>query len=288
MKLKLAIEEGTLLAPYTTFGIGGPARYFCVVASEDQLKEAFEFVKERDLKFFILGKGSNSLFDDRGYNGLVIHNRIDFLSEEWPFIDVGSGYNFSRLGAFVSRNGYGGLEFASGIPGSVGGAVAMNAGANGRETKDALCHVRFMDLTGTVHTHLSQDIPFAYRTSPFQKEKGAVVSARFHLTRSAVAKTKQLAFIGYRKSTQPYGEKSAGCIYRNPKGGSAGSLIEQAGAKGMSVGDATVSTLHGNFIVNKGAAKASDVIELAQRVKNRVKERTGFTLEMEVKLIPYE
>lgn len=288
LQSKLCIEEGIPLKKYSTFGIGGPAAYFSTVETVEDLIEAQKWAQENSKKIFILGKGSNCLFDDRGFNGLVILNKIDFIEGEGPLFKVGSGYNFSRLGSLTARKGWSGLEFASGIPGTVGGAVYMNAGANGTETSKHLVSVQFLDQNGKIHEYAKEELTFRYRYSSFHDLKGAITAATFSLISSPIAREKQLAIIGYRTSTQPYGMKSAGCIFRNPKGGGAGALIEQAGLKGTRIGDAEVSALHANFIVNHGEAKAQDVLELVSYVKKRVKEKTGADLEMEVRLIPYE
>ncbi|MFI5334451.1 MAG: UDP-N-acetylmuramate dehydrogenase, partial [Chlamydiales bacterium] len=241
------------------------------------------------LPYLIVGKGSNSLFDDRGYNGLVILNKIAFCDEnESGKFHVGSGYSFSLLGAQTARKKWAGLEFASGIPASVGGAVYMNAGANGCETKDTLVDVTYITEEGTSEVLPKEAVTFGYRFSSFQQKKGAIVSATFQLHPSEEARRKQLKIIEYRTETQPYGEPSAGCVFRNPSGNFAGALIEQAGLKGAKIGGALVSLLHANFIVNGGGATAKDVLALASHVQEQVKQKTGIDLEMEIRYVNYE
>ena len=164
----------------------------------------------------------------------------------------------------------------------------MNAGANGAETQEALNEVSFVDERGTLEVLSKSQLTFSYRFSTFQSRKGMIVAAKFLLTSSEEARKKQLSIIDYRTKTQPYGDKSAGCVFQNTPSQSAGALIQQAGLKGAKVGGAEVSTLHANFIVNKGGALAKDVLELSEYVKRVVKEKTGQDLEMEIRCIPYQ
>ncbi|MCH9613524.1 MAG: UDP-N-acetylenolpyruvoylglucosamine reductase [Chlamydiia bacterium] len=236
-------------------------------------------------QFLVVGKGSNSIFPDQGISKLVIVNKIDFYEENQTLIHVGAGFSFAILGARVSRRGLGGLEFASGIPGTVGGAIYMNAGANGHEVKDTLSEVEWIDQGGTLQVFKKDALKFSYRHSMFHDMQGVIVGATFELAKDLSAKEKQAKIIRYRLETQPYKEPSCGCIFRNPDGGHAGKLIEEAGLKGLTVGDAKVSDLHANFIVNKGKATAEDVRKLAELVAERVKKKTGFEIEREVRFV---
>jgi UDP-N-acetylmuramate dehydrogenase len=285
--MRLQYEKDKLLAPYSTFGIGGPARLFCTVTSLEEMQQVLIDCQRQKVPFLIIGKGSNCLFDDRGFKGCVILNKISFVHFDYPVVRVGAGYSFSLLGVQTARSGWRGLEFASGIPGSVGGAIYMNAGASGSETERCLIEVSFIDETGTLTVYPRQALAFGYRSSCFQQRRGAIVAAAFMLECFAEARTKQLSLLSYRTRTQPYGEKSAGCVFRNPTGASAGALIEKSGLKGMRIGGAEVSTMHGNFIVNKEQAKAEDVLALANHIRQVVKDKTGCNLEMEIRLIPY-
>ncbi len=281
-------QHNKLLSELTTFGIGGPARYFAEVKNIPEMLSIIQQCRQENLAYLVLGKGSNSLFDDRGYQGLVILNKIDFFEQPSPGqFHVGAGYSFSLLGNQTARQGWEGLEFASGIPGSIGGAVFMNAGANGAETCNTLVSVDYVTEEGKLEVLPKASLSFAYRLSSFQKMLGAIVGATFHLTKSATARQKQLEIIGYRTKTQPYSAKSAGCVFRNPQCGHAGALIDQAGLKGLCVGDAKVSDMHANFIINAGKATCLDVLNLIESVKKRVKEKTGIELEPEIRYIPY-
>lgn len=276
------------LKDFTTFGIGGPASQFIEVHDISTLKETLRYCKENGLRYYVLGKGSNVLFDDRGFNGLVIANRIQFCekidSQHWH---VGAGYSFSLLGSQTARQGFSGLEFASGIPGSVGGAVYMNAGANGSETCQTLESVDYVTPEGEWICLPAQELQFNYRFSSFQNMKGVIAGATFLLTPSGDARQKQLSIIEYRKKTQPYNTKSAGCVFRNPECHHAGALIEKSGLKGKTIGGAQVSTLHANFLINAESASSKDILHLIQHVQEVVKAQQGVELEHEVRCVPF-
>jgi UDP-N-acetylmuramate dehydrogenase len=274
------------LSQLSTFGIGGPARFFIEVQKPEELPDLLKYCRTQKLPFFVVGKGSNCLFDDRGFDGLVILNKIAFCQCEWPIINVGAGYSFSLLGTQSARKGWSGLEFASGIPGSVGGAIYMNAAASGTETCESLLEVTFVNEQGDCEILKRDQIAFSYRFSSFQERKGVITSAKFLLYPSEEARKKQLGIIDYRTRTQPYSDKSAGCVFRNPESHSAGALIQQCGLKGKRIGGAEVSTMHANFIINKGGASSKDILELAEEVKKTVKEKTGIELEMEICYVP--
>lgn len=276
------------LKEVSTFEIGGPARLFTVVTTIEEMQAVLRYAFSEKIPFFILGKGSNCLFDDKGFDGLVIQNKISYLNIEENKVDVGAGYSFSMLGLKTAKSHLAGLEFASGIPATVGGSVFMNAGANGSETADCLDEVLYVEENGELSSYLKKNLLFAYRFSSFQKMKGAIVSAKFLLNPCLKARDKQFSIIEYRKKTQPYQDPSVGCVFKNPQGFSAGALIEKAGLKGFSVGKAEVSLVHANFLVNKGGAQATDVMHLAKEVERLVEESTGIKLEMEIKCIPYQ
>jgi UDP-N-acetylmuramate dehydrogenase len=274
------------LSEISTFGIGGIARYFIEVKDIPSLQEILRFCFQEKLPYLTVGKGSNCLFSDAGFDGLVILNKIDFCKEIEPLhIYVGAGFSFSLLGMQTAKKGWSGLEFAAGIPATVGGAVFMNAGAQGADTQSALLEVEYVDEEGKLHLLKKSELEFAYRFSSFQKMKGVIASAHFCLTPNQDARAKQLELLDYRICTQPYHEKSAGCVFRNPVGASAGGLIDKCGLKGVSVGGAKVSEMHANFLVNSGNATAADMKALIELVKARVKEQHGFDLETEIRLV---
>lgn len=277
--MAIKLQKNRKLSEFSTFGIGGPIRLFAEVSTIEEMEEALSLGEP----FLVIGKGSNCLFDDQGFDGLAILNKIDFCKWNENEVFVGSGYNFSLLGTQSAKQGFSGLEFASGIPATVGGAVFMNAGANGKETSDCLKSVLYFD--GTRQEIKKEDLKFGYRTSSFQKMKGAILGATFVLSKQPNARANQLKIIEYRMKTQPLKEKSAGCIFRNPVQMSAGALIERCGLKGLAVGGAKVSEVHANFIVNAEGASSQDVIALIGLVQERVFEQTGVSLESEIRLI---
>ncbi len=231
----------------------------------------------------ILGKGSNCLFDDRGYNGLIVLNKISFIDRiDKTRIRAGSGYSFSLLGSQTARWGLSGLEFASGIPGTVGGAVTMNAGANGKETCECLSSVDFMDKEGNISTWKRHELAFSYRFSPFQQMPGAVIAAEFSLSLSDKARSTQIAIINKRKQTQPLKEKSAGCVFRNPDHGHSGALIEQCGLKGKQIGGAKVSPSSRQFYCKhrKRGGKRYSCPDPADSRRGRKANKSAAKMEM--------
>lgn len=277
--MPLQLQKNRRLSEFSTFGIGGPIGYFVEVSSIEEMEEAYRI----DLPKMVIGKGSNCLFSDLGFEGLVILNKIDFCEWSSLAVHVGSGYSFSLLGVQSARRNLSGLEFASGIPATVGGAVFMNAGANGIETCDSLKSVLFFDGKERKEYDRS-DLQFGYRISPFQKMEGVILSAVFALKELPEARKKQLEIIDYRMKTQPLKDKSAGCVFRNPPGLSAGALIDRCGLKGTQVGGAKVSEMHANFIVNQKEASSEDVKKLIELVRERVFKQTGVLLETEIRL----
>ena len=289
MRIEELFRNGHSLKELSTFGIGGPIRFYLEVSQIFEIQQAIEWALVHKVPYFILGKGSNSLFDDRGFNGLVIHNKIDFCNYDGCCVSVGAGYSFSLLGSQTAKRGLSGLEFASGIPGSVGGAIYMNAGANGQETAQVIEEVLYFDPSCGDKIISREQMAFGHRESSFQSMRGAILSARFKLTENNDARKNQLAYINYRMTSQPYNEKSAGCVIRNPsKELSAGALIDQCGLKGLRYGGAEVSRIHANFIVNISQASSADVMALIQQVQQQVYEKTKIKLEYEVRLVPFE
>ncbi|MCH1429685.1 MAG: UDP-N-acetylmuramate dehydrogenase [Chlamydiales bacterium] len=283
---ELSVQQGVSLKKYSTFQVGGQADYFLIAKDQESIQDGILWAKERQMPYLIIGKGSNSLFADEGFRGLIILNKIDYIFHEGPLFKVGAGYSFSRLGSVTSKKGYEGLEFACGIPASVGGAIYMNAGANGSETFDCLHKVSFIDAKAKITEFEAKDLQRAYRYSIFQEMQGAIIGASFLLKENDTSRQKQLNIIEYRKNTQPLKECSAGCIFKNPEGSkSAGQLIEEAGMKGKLCGDAQVSSVHANFIINKGQASAEDIRSLAEQTKQQVFDTHGVSLESEVYFI---
>lgn len=284
----LPLQTNRFLSEFSTFSIGGPIRYFLEISSEEEMQQAFLFCRKERLPFLILGKGSNCLFPDEGFAGLALLNKINFCRWKESSVQVGAGYSFSLLGVQSAKRGFSELAFAAGIPASVGGAIFMNAGASGRETAEALCSVRYLSFCGEEREYRRDELSFQYRTSPFQTMQGTILSATFAFSAPAEegeARKKQLQLLEKRMCEQPLKEKSAGCIFRNPKEGAAGALIDRCALKGVSVGGAKVSEMHANFIVNTGEATAHDVRQLIQLIQKRVYEKTGICLEPEIRIV---
>lgn len=283
--MSLKLQSNRFLSEFSTFGIGGPIRRFAEIVSEEEMEEAFAFLRKEQMPFLVLGKGSNCLFSDRGFEGLVLLNKIQFCKWRESTVQVGAGYSFSLLGAQAGRKNLSGLEFASGIPASVGGALFMNAGANGRETCDPLVSVDYLHVSGQRKNYMRSELEFRYRTSPFQSMQGAILGATFEFMPLKEARKIQRDILERRMKTQPLKDKSAGCIFRNPSSRiAAAKLIEQCGLKGKTIGGAKVSETHANFIVNEQKAKASDVLALIRQIQETVAKETGIQLETEVRI----
>jgi UDP-N-acetylmuramate dehydrogenase len=278
------------LANHTTMKIGGPADILVEPSSVENLEKMMKVIKEHHVPWRAIGRGSNLLVSDKGIEGVVIKlgRGLDHLEINDTKVKVGAGFSLVSLSVQISKKGLAGLEFASGIPGSVGGAVYMNAGAHGSDMSEILekAYVLFED--GTFAWLSKEEMEFSYRTSVLQKKRpGIVLEAVFQLTsgnrEEIVAKMQNNK--NYRKETQPYNLPCAGSIFRNPLPHYAGQLVQEAGLKGYSIGGAQISPMHGNFIVNTGNGKAEDVLALIQHVKEYVYETFGIKIETEVEII---
>lgn len=285
-KMKLKIEENILLSNFSTFGIGGPAKFFTRVKSVDEAQAALAYASENTIPFLILGSGSNILFNDDGFNGLVILNKINHCQFFKNEVLVGSGCPIASLGLNCIKRELAGLEFTPFIPGSVGGAIYMNASANNLKISDVISEVEYLTKEGEKIIFKSSEMDFSYRYSSFQKMNGFITSAKFLLSWDKNVLDKYEDIKKFRLSTQPQKQKSAGCVFKNPMPSlSAGYLIDSCGLKGFTIGDATVSSVHANFILNKGNASCKDVVALINHIKNCVKQKTGIELELEISII---
>lgn len=276
------------LARRTTLRVGGPADIFIEPASEEDLASLLKFCSDRNVKFFVLGRGSNLLVRDGGFRGVVISlvhpffSRIDIKGDR---LHCGAGAKLKNVAVEAKRNGLAGLEFLEGIPGSVGGALRMNAGAMGAATFDVVESVRLMDYTGNARDVLPSDLTVEYRSCATLKNHvalGAVLKTRADSRQSI--EQRMIAFSKKRWTTQP-AAPSAGCMFKNPASIPAGKLIDGLGLKGQRVGGAFVSAEHGNFIVNDGTATARDVLHLIENLKQRVNDERGIELHTEVEII---
>ncbi len=285
--VKTAINEP--LFKHTSFKVGG----FCDLAvypeTPEQLARLYSLCKEIGLYTYILGNGTNVLFTDRGFRGVVfITTAMGELTLRDNRVTVLAGTSLKMLCLFALNNGFTGLEFAYGIPGTVGGAVYMNAGAYGGEMKDILTSVTAIDRYGKLITFTADQLDMGYRRSVFTDTDYVILSAEITLSKGEPdeIRAKMDELMERRKSKQPLEYPSAGSTFKRPEGTYAGLVIEQSGLKGFSVGGAQVSEKHANFVINKDKAKAKDIIDLIAEVQRIVKEKTGYDLETEVKLIP--
>ncbi|XP_068638714.1 uncharacterized protein [Aristolochia californica] len=286
------IRGKRLLRELSTWGIGGPCNYFVEVFDEIQLISVIRYCTTYSIKFIVIGKGSNCLFDDFGFDGCIILNRITTLENiEDGVYRVGSGYPFNKLGIQCSNAGFGGLEFAGGVPGTVGGAAFMNAGADGQETADTIESVEIVTIDGIQLVLQRKELTFGYRTSSFQEmeDLAAIVAVTFRLNRCASAKTRLQMHLERRRKSQPIYQRSAGSVFRNPEGLgiSAGELIEMTGLKGFIVGGAKVSEFHANFFINFNRSTSKNMIDLINLVNEKVEQKFGIRLKKEIRIVPY-
>ena len=275
------------LKDYSTFAIGGPARYFVEATRVEDVVDALLYCKKKKLQYIVVGNGSNCLFDDRGFDGLVIHNKIRTMNHTGGTFTVGAGYSFPLLGHETTAAGWSGLEFAVGIPGTVGGAVYMNAAANDMQIADTILSIKYIAEDGEERIFAREDLVFDYRRSTFHDLRGVIVEISFTLHRDHKASARVQKLLKDRKKNQPYGERSAGCVFRNPPKKAAGALIDRCGLKDKVIGGAKISPQHANFIVNTGDATANDVLDLIAIAKTEVEKQSGIELETEIKHVPY-
>ena len=288
--VRLRLDEP--LARYTSMKIGGPADYFIEADSGAALAEVLVALRRRQLPLWLLGNGSNVLVSDRGVRGAVLHLAGSFKKIEWREagdaveVEVGAAYPVTQLVRQAARKGYAGLEWAEGIPGSVGGALVMNAGAYGSEFEKVVERVEAVDPDGRALVLMKEQMRFSYRDSHLPA--GTVVTRvwlRLRREEAAQVNAKLRELVGKRKSSQPSGFPNSGSMFRNPPGDFAGRLIEAAGLKGRRVGQAQIAERHANFIVNLGGAKAADVRQLMEAARTEVRRRFNIDLVPEVKFV---
>lgn len=277
------------LAEHTSFKIGGDADLYVCPNNLMELITTVELCRAAGAPYFLLGAGSNLLISDKGIRGVVIKlgDGFDYAHAKHDYILAGAGVSLAKLSAEAKNAELTGLEFASGIPGSLGGAIYMNAGAYGGEMKDVLTEVSYIDDDGTVKTIAGEDCDFGYRKSIFTKGNKIIISAKLTLkkgNKDGILETMR-DLNARRKEKQPLEFPSAGSTFRRPEGHFAGALIESSGLKGCRIGGAEVSTKHAGFIINIDNATARDVQDLITHVQKVVKEKHGVDLEPEVKII---
>lgn len=274
------------LRSHTTFRVGGEADAFLSVKTQEELIKAVQLCKEKKVPYFILGNGSNLLVSDKGFRGLVISIGKDMaqITLDGNRITAQAGALLSTVAQLAAKNGLTGMEFASGIPGSIGGAMVMNAGAYDGEMKMIVESVTILSEDGQIHTFSNEEMEFGYRTSRLKREKGIVLSVTVLLSEGdkAAILEKMNDFAARRREKQPLEYPSAGSTFKRPEGMFAGKLIMDAGLRGYTVGGAQVSEKHCGFVINKEKATADDIYTLIHNVQAKVKETAGVTLEPEV------
>jgi UDP-N-acetylmuramate dehydrogenase len=279
------------LANLTSFRVGGPAEWYVAPQYLEELQASFEWAQSQGLPITLLGAGSNLLISDRGLPGLVIctrHLRQTHFNPYTATVTVGAGESIARLAWQAAEQGLEGLEWAVGIPGTVGGAVVMNAGAHASCTADILVSVQTLSPDGIIEQLTPQDLGFSYRTSILQGGNRLVTQATFQLRPGADPKQVRAVtaqHLKQRHRSQPYHLPSCGSVFRNPDHHPAGWLIEQLGLKGYKIGGAQVAERHANFILNCGGAKANDIFQIIRHVQQQVEQNWSLCLEPEVKIL---
>ena len=285
---KLRFDEP--LSKHNYFGIGGNAAAYFEVSTTGELATVAQLKKRWEMPVAIVGRGSNLLVSDSGYPGIVVRliGELDRLEFDRNRVNVGAGVSLPRLSKTAARHGLSGVEFALGIPGSVGGALIMNAGAWGSSFGDLVERVQVMTAEGELADLSHADAQFSYRHSGL-KAYFCVTGARLALTPGNAEEVANLMQDLYNQkiTSQPFAEENAGCMFKNPSGFSAGKLIDECGLKGYRVGGAEVSKIHGNFILNLDSATAQDVLSLVRHIQEHVKRERGVNLEMEVQLLGF-
>ena len=295
-KANLHIDENKIkynepMSKYTSFKIGGPAECLIKIDNEDDLKEILKFVKEENIKLTILGNGSNVLVLDKGIKGITLLMKIEKIEmhEEGNkvLVKLGAGEKIAKVGRVFLNKSLTGFEEISGIPGTIGGAVRMNAGANGKEMKDIVKTVTCMDLSGNRKVFTNEEMEFSYRKSIIFSKKYIVTEVEIELKKGneQEIKEKMEEYSNSRKEKQPLEYPSAGSTFKRGEDFITAKLIDEAGLKGMSVGGAEISTKHAGFIINKNNATAKDVLDLVQKVKEEIYKKFGKNIELEIEIL---
>ncbi len=283
------------IASYTTFKVGGKAWALCNINSMDTLKRLVIYIYKNHIPYIVLGNGSNVLISDKGYEGIIIRLQGEFKkikrnnsSHKYILLNVGAGVNISHILAYCIKENIGGLEFLSGIPGTIGGATIMNAGAFGKTLGNKIEAITCIDNNGKLIKINKSQLHFSYRKTN--------INSNFIITKVClklkpedgdIVKEKVISYHQIRSKSQPLNYPNAGCIFKNPQGDYAGRLIETVGLKGKSVGGAMVSSKHANFIINIGNSKAEDILNLMKIITEKVKQEKNIKLEPEIKLIGF-
>jgi UDP-N-acetylmuramate dehydrogenase len=283
------VSENEPLAPHTWYRIGGPARWFVRPRSVEELQQSAVRCADAGIPIFVLGLGANLLVGDQGVDGAVFCLDQDHwrnVTYDGAIVNAGAGADMQKLVLKTVRQGLAGIECLAGIPGTIGGGIRMNAGGKFGDIGAVVTRVQVMDLEGTVFERLKDDLVFEYRSTNIAAKfiLGATLQLDEDDPERIMHKTKEIWM--YKRNTQPLNTKNCGCIFKNPRGLSAGALIDQAGLKGMQVGGAEVSTKHANFIIARPGCKADDVMKLIKLIREKVWDKNQIHLESEVQIWP--
>ena len=287
---KILLDEP--LNKHTTYGVGGTASAFVLPSDSNDLIKILKFINHKNLNLSIMGSGSNLLVSDRGFDGVVISLKNSFKNFEISKsleVNIGTGVMLGNMVRKLTQKSVIGLESLVGVPGTLGGAIIMNAGAYGSEISNNLVSVKVIDLNGNQKTYIKEDIDFAYRYSSFKKNE-LIIEAKFQFQKGNIdtINKNQSDASSKRKLNQPLTYKSAGSVFKNPVDSpAAGYLIDKSNLKGTRIGDAEISQKHANFIINHGNAKSNEIFELIKIIKNKVKSNFNINLELEVKLLGF-
>lgn len=290
LKEKISEEKIILNAnmkDYTSFKIGGNADLLVTVKTKEEVEEILKIGKQNNCPIFVLGNGTNILVKDNGIRGIVLRNRIDNIEINGEEVIVGAGVKNSVLAQKLLKAELSGFEFAAGIPGTIGGAIKMNAGAYGGEIKDILVETTYMDYQGNINTISNEENKFSYRRSVFKEKEAIILSAKLRFQKGNVPTIKALMQKNEnsRKEKQPLEFPNAGSTFKRGENFITAQLIDECGLKGYKVGDAEVSTKHAGFVVNKGNASAEDVIKLVEDIKEKVYEKFNKNINLEIEII---
>ena len=285
---KIKIKEP--MSKHTTFKVGGNADIFIKINELEELKYALKVIKEENIPMYVIGNGSNLLVKDNGIRGIVLSIELDNIEISENIITSGAGVKLIALAHKCAKCGLTGLEFASGIPGTIGGAVRMNAGAYGDEISSKIIETKYMDIDGNIHTINNEEHEFSYRNSVFTKNKNVILETKMKLEKGdeIQIKAKMDELKKLREEKQPLEYFSAGSTFKRGEDFITSKLIDEAGLKGFNIGDAEVSTKHAGFIINKGNAKAKDILDVIEHVKKEVKEKFGKEIKLEIEIIGEE
>lgn len=284
LSLGYVVRENEPMSAHTTFRIGGPANAFIECNDTDKIGELLYVIRAENLPFWVIGKGSNLLVSDKGLNGIVLYICDDRVTVQGNTVTARAGAKLSSVCNAVRDASLKGLEFAFGIPGAVGGAVYMNAGAYGGEIKQCITSCTTITFDGEIKHYNADEMLLGYRTSVFKQNNEIILEATFELTPDKKQDISQRMddFLGRRKDKQPLEFPSAGSTFKRPDGYFAGALIEQSNLKGFSIGGAEVSQKHAGFVINKGNATCKDVLDLIKHIQKTVNSNFGVDLETEV------